>query len=178
MPLSDSNRRKTIYLRDGRLALQRDEIPLLSTEISFELLGDWIFQLAIPAGCSQHLLHTWQRMIHEPTYSQTGTSYQGNDSRPSTYSQASDPQYYTSYMYGGNDYAQGQQPHSLAGARVAFVGNNERGERRVVYLEGIREMQITIDSFQLDHAVVCFRCHANCGLDAILYINDGCDVAS
>lgn len=178
MPLPDPNRRRTIYLRDGRLALQRDEIPLLSNEIVFELLGDWIFQLAIPAGCSQHLLHTWQRMIHEPTHTQTGNSYQSYASKSSTYSQACDPQHYTSDMYGGNDYGQGEQSHSLAGAHVALVGNNERGERRVVYLEGIREMQITIDSFQLDQAILCFRCQAICGLDAILYINDGCDVAS
>ncbi len=177
MTLFDPNRCQTIYLSDARLMLQRDEIALLSSEITFELMRDWTFQVAIPLDCSQQLLQTWQRMIHEPTYSQPGPGDQRTQSQSSSYVLAHPLQQDQYASLTGKNEAQGYQTDHLAGASVGFVGNNERGERRVVYLEGIRELEIAIDTFQLHQAIVRFRCLAAGGLDAILYINDGSDLS-
>ncbi len=160
-----------IYLRDGRLVLQSIDLPLYSQAIDFDRSDKWEFRIEVISGSCQLLLHTWQRMIHEPTYFHDGGNYESATVPYEVATYAGDDLYAAT---GGNDYSQGnyQTSHTF-GANVVLLGNSEFGARRIVYLSCISQMEMSIDSLLLDRVLVRFRCPADLPLESVLHINDG-----
>ncbi|MGB7327551.1 MAG: hypothetical protein WBD31_21925 [Rubripirellula sp.] len=163
-----------LVLRDGVMIVQREEIRLLSDAVHCTSSdGVWTFDMLIPSSGCQTLLHTWQRMIHEPSYgespaSQVAQTY-GSGDQPSTYLKAGN-----SFLDSTKSYAKASSSIDLAArVSVALVGNSEQGQRRVCYIERITTMELSLDSFSRENVKVRFSCKSDGTLDSVLFVNDG-----
>lgn len=179
MNVFDFRDNDAIQLSDSKLVIQTLEIPMTCNEIVITTKIRSCVTTSVPLGNIQSLLQTWMRMIHEPTYqypSAMGKSYPESTLRQKNYNMVTkNYPSATASIYGQQNAEQlsGYQPPSVAGANVAMYGTNQLGDRRIVYLEGIRELSVAIDSFKLDQAKLCFELTSDAPLEAMITVIDG-----
>ncbi len=163
-----------IQLSHGRLIVRDHEIRLRTHSLAFSYRKAWRCRLAIDADGSQGLIAGWQRMVCESVYA--STPYGATYASPGHYASGAEAAQRSPVAEASNDNStagEAKVSTPLSRAFVTFVGTNERGTSRLIYVSKIQRLGLALDAIDLDRGWVTFQFRPGQMLAEMIDVYDG-----